>query len=152
MGILDCDRSRANPCLHYERTLSSVIIWLSWIDDCIYCGKEDEVVKMKEDFTKQLDCEDSGDFNEHVGVKIDEKGNAVKLSQPVLIQSLEDEFEIPPKTSCHLPAPPGKDLLNEGEQLSAADEKICRSGVCKLLFLMRHSRPDILKVVRELSK
>ena len=42
-------------------------------------------MKMKEDFMKQLDCKDSGDLNEYVSVKIDKKGNAVKLSQPVLI-------------------------------------------------------------------
>ena len=91
-------------------------------------------------------------MNEYVSVKIDEKENVVKLSQPVLIQSLQDEFEIPPKTSCYLLTPPGKDLLNKGEQLLEADEKIYQSGVGKLLFIMRYSRPDILNVVRELSK
>ena len=107
---------------------------------------------MKNDFMKLLDCEDSGELNEYVGVKIDKKDNAVKLTQPVLIQSLEDEFEIPKDTPKHLPAPLGKDLLSDGERLSPKDEKIYQSGVGKLLFLMRYSRPDILNVVRELSK
>ena len=42
-------------------------------------------MKKKEDFMKQLDYEDLGDLNEYAGAKIDKKGNAVKLSQPVLI-------------------------------------------------------------------
>ena len=65
-------------------------MWLSSIDDCVYSGKEDQVNKMKEDFIIELDCEDSGKLDEHVGVKIDKRGDAMKLTQPVLIQSLED--------------------------------------------------------------
>jgi len=118
----------------------------------MYCREENNAKKMKNDFMKLLDCEDSGELNEYVGVKIDKKDNAVKLTQPVLIQSLEDEFEIPQDTPKHLPVPPGKDLLSDGERLSPEDEKIYRSGMGKLLFLMRYSRPDILNVVRELSK
>ena len=80
------------------------------------------------------------------------KGNRIKLTQPVLVQSLHDEFKIPRKTSCNLPAPPGKELTSEGEQLNEEEKKVYRSGVGKLLFLMRYSRPDILNAVRELSK
>jgi len=125
---------------------------LSWIDDCIYCRKKNDVEVSKKEFMAELDCEDSGDLDEYVGVKIESKGNALKMTQPVLIQSLQDEFNIPSKTSKHLPAPPGKELLQEGEPLTEEEYKIYRSGVGKLLFLMRYSRPDILNITRELSK
>ena len=85
-------------------------------------------------------------------MKIDRKGNMAKLNQTVLIQSFEDDFKIPSKTPKHLPAPPGKDLLSDGDRLTTAEEKTHRSGVGKLLFLMRHSLPDMLNVVRELSR
>ena len=85
MGTLDCERSRADPSSCYKWTLNSIMLWLSWIDDCIYCGKEKEVQKMKVDFMSQLDCEDSGKLNEHVDVKIGKGDNEVKLAQPVLI-------------------------------------------------------------------
>ena len=62
----------------------------------------------------ELDCEDSGKLNEYVGVKIDNKGDEMKLTQPVLIQSLEDEFDMLIKTPKRLPAPPGKEILSEG--------------------------------------
>ena len=76
----------------------------------------------------------------------------MKLTQPVLVQSLQDEFDIPEKTPCALPAPNGKELTSEGELLNEDEKKIYRLGVGKLLFLMRYSRPDILNAVRELSK
>jgi len=100
----------------------------------------------------KLDCEDAGKLNEYVGVKIERKGDRIKLTQPVLVQSLKDEFSIPSKTPCTLPAPYGTDLISEGEQLNEDEKKVYRSGVGKLLFLMRYSRPDILNAVRELSR
>ena len=152
MKKLNCDRSRADPCLHYKWTTDIIILWLSWIDDCIYAGKEDQVNKMKQEFMVELDSEDSGALNECVGVKVERKDDELKLTQPVLVQSLEDEFGVPKNVPKHLPAPPGKELLSDGERLIPAEEKIYRSGVGKLLFIMRYSRPDVLNVVRELSK
>ena len=70
----------------------------------------------------------------------------------MLVQSLEDEFDILPKIKCNPLAPHGKELLSEGEPLSEEEKKVYRLGVGKLLFLMRYSRPDILNIVHELSK
>ena len=100
----------------------------------------------------KLDCDDSGELKEYVGCKIERKGNRIKLTQPVLVQSFADEFDIPPNTPCNLPAQHGKELTSDGIKLSENEMKIFRSGVGKLLFLMRYSRPDILNAVRELSK
>ena len=46
----------------------------------------------------------------------------MKLTQPVLIKSLEDEFETLTKNPKHLTAPPGIELLSDGTPLSE-DEK-----------------------------
>ena len=42
----------------------------------------------------ELDCEDSGELNEHTGVKIERSINRMKLTQPVSMQPLDDEFEL----------------------------------------------------------
>ena len=151
MKDIGCKRSLADPCLYFTWK-SGIMIWLSWIDDCMYCGKPSDVEHFKSKLMMKLDCEDAGELQEYVGCKIERKGNRMKLTQPVLVQSLQDEFEIPNKTSCNLPAPCGKELTSEGEKLTEEEKKIYRSGVGKLLFLMRYSRPDILNAVRELSK
>ena len=128
------------------------MIWLSWINDCLYCGEENDIKHYKEKLMQKLDCEDEEQLNEYVGVKIERKQDRLKLTQPVLVQSLQDEFDIPEKTPYALPAPNGKELISEDELLNEDEKKIYRSGVGKLLFLMRYSRPDILNAVRELSK
>ena len=58
----------------------------------------------------------------------------------------------PKKTPRYLSASPGLDLTSDGELLTEDEIKMCRSGVGKLLFLMRYSRPDMLNIVRDLSR
>ena len=140
-----------DPCL-YCSWKPSIVLWLSWADDCLYCGKEADINKSKENLIKKLDCEDMGELKEYVGCKVERKDNRLKTIQPVLVQRLEDELDMLKGTPCSLSAPPGKELQLEGEPLTEEEKTAYISGVGILLFLMRYSRPDILNAVRELSK
>ena len=100
----------------------------------------------------KLDCEDAGKLKKYVGCKIERKGNKIKLTQPIIVQSLEDEFDILLKIKYNLPVLHGKELLSEGELLSEKEKKVYRLGIGKLLFLIRYSIPDILNAVYKLSK
>ena len=62
------------------------------------------------------------------------------------MQSLKDEFELPDQISDTLPVHAGVELAFKGELLSEEEKKVHRSGVGKLLFLTRRSRPDVLHV------
>ena len=53
------------------------------------------------------------------------------------------------------PGTPGTGLLrpmNESQKVSESDQRVFRSRVGMLLYLVKHSRPDIANAVRELSK
>ena len=53
------------------------------------------------------------------------------------------------------PGTPSAGLLrpvDESEKTEPDDQKVFRSGVGMLLYLVKHSRPDIANAVRELSK
>jgi hypothetical protein len=78
---------------------------------------------------------------EYIGCKIDRKKNLMKLTQPVLIQSFEDEFDLSNAKSYITPGELGKTLYwGEHEQLvDAMMQTIFRSGVGKLLHLMKWS-------------
>ena len=71
------------------------------------------------------------------------------------MQSYADEFGIiPGKDVPRTPSAPGE-VLQKAEpenQLDAEQQQIYRSGVGKLLHMMKWSRPDILNSVRELSR
>ena len=66
------------------------------MDDCLCTGKKEPLEEPKENFKKEFEVDDIRPLEEDVGYKIDydpQKG-CMKLTQPVLIQSLEDEFQI----------------------------------------------------------
>ena len=148
-------RSDADPCLYYKHTDNGLVIWLSWVDDCLCIGPSIEVMKAKKDMMNLFDCEDVGEFNEYVGCKIDKDSDQkkIKFTQPVLIQSFYDEFSLADR-QYKTPAEAGKVLskCEEGQELSRSDQTKFRSGVGKLLHLMRWSRPEIWNSVREVSR
>ena len=80
------------------------------------------------------------------------------LGQPSVIKSLEQKFgekamkerlSMTPGTPSFTTA---RRLENEEDKVNAKDHETYRNGVGTLLYLTKHSRPDISNPVRELSK
>ncbi len=104
------------------------------------CAVCDEAVK---EMKCQFDCDEVGALAEYVGCKIthDECARTLKFTQPVMIQSFLDEFDIdkemkkPPKT----PSKPNIVLVPAvPEDYAPIDvQKYYRKGVGKLLHMMR---------------
>jgi len=46
---------------------------------------------------QRFDCVDIGALIEYVGCKIERTSKGLKITQPVILQSFEDEFKIVPK-------------------------------------------------------
>ena len=118
---------------------------------CIGCPKD--VEESKNAFMKLFDCDDIGEFKEYVGCKITRDDKSIKFTQPVLLQSFKDEFELPNR-NYETPGEPGKVLTKviEGTEVDNKMQTEFRSGVGKLLHLMRWSRPEIWNAVRECSR
>jgi hypothetical protein len=109
-------------------------------------------MKAKQQMMERIDCDDVGEMKEYIGCKIDRKGRQLKITQPVLLQSFIDEFDLPnDKSYPNTPAEP-RSVLMKGDKLSMEEQCKYRSGVGKLLYLMRWSRPEIMNSVRELSR
>jgi hypothetical protein len=106
---------------------------LSWVDDCIVCGKEEGVVKAKSEMIERFDCGDIGELNKYVVCKIDSDEGSIKLTQPVTIQSFEDEFDITNEQYSNTPAIPGS-VLSGGEEkdwMAQTKQTTYRQGVGK---------------------
>ena len=83
-------------------------------------------------------------------------GKKAWLGQPTIIMSLEKQFgeRVAKKKMTVTPGTPGL-IGGKVDDISKVDEKtqsMDRSGVGTLLYLTKHSRPDITNPVRELSK
>ena len=65
------DRSKADPCLYFKWTITGLVIWLSWVDDCLAVGNRDNVEKAKKQMTDRFDCDVIGKLDEYVGCKVE---------------------------------------------------------------------------------
>ena len=146
MRFLLFKRSAVDPCLYWKDGKKGLTMWLSWVDDCLCIGQDNDVKREKSKLMELFDCEDLGEFKEYVQCKIEHNKEkaTLKFTQPVLLQSYEDEFELP-NFKYESPAEPGKVLAKvlEGQELHNQDQYKYRSGVGKLLHMMRWSRPEI---------
>jgi hypothetical protein len=86
---------------------------------------------------KRFDCDEVGELAEYVGCKVDHNKEEgwIKLTQPVLMQSYVDEFDLPKGEVPRTPATPGSVLqkVDPKDWLSDELQSKYRSGVGKLL-------------------
>jgi hypothetical protein len=80
-----------------------LVVWLSWIDDFLAAVDKRSGEAANEHMKSRFECDDLGELNEYVGCKIDRDEYSVKLTQPILIQSYEDEFELNKKRQVFTP-------------------------------------------------
>ena len=147
-------RSKADPCLYFRWTKNGLNMWTSWVDDLLECGHKSDVIEGKESLKKHFDIDEVGELTEYIGckVKVNREEGWIRLTQPVLLQSFEDEFEMPGGAYPNTPAAPGSMLLKGETKLSNRDHSKYRSGVGKMIHLSKFSRPEINNIVRELSR
>jgi hypothetical protein len=149
-------RSSADPCLYVKDTKNGLVIWISWVDDCLLMGHKSKVSKYHAVMNSYFDCDNIGDSKEYVGSKFDkqEGGNRLLITQPVIVGSFIDEFGIQEDKRIEIPASRSDSFspIVDGDELGEEEQKGYRSGVGKLLYLLRWSCPDILNITRELLR
>ena len=134
-----------------ERGVCIIIIY---IDVMLIIGKEeaidDAIILMQGHFQ----VKDPTSLEDYLGVQIvqSDDGKKAWLGQPTIIKSLEKQFgERVAKKKLTITS----GLIGgKVDDISKVDEKtqsLYRSGVGTLLYLTKHSRPDITNPVRELS-
>ncbi len=86
-----------------------------------------------------------------------ESGTEIKITQPVLLQSLKDEFDLPEgKPPPRTPATAGQVLVRKPDEANLGKKESTkfkyRSGTAKMMFMMRWSRPDTYNATRGLAR
>jgi len=123
--------------------MTGLVIWLTWIDGCLITRDEKGAKTAKEQIKGRFDCNNVGLLNEYVGCKIQWDDDSIRFTQPVLLQSFEDEFKWK-AGEVMVPAEAGGVLVKRCERdkaLSKGEQTHYRSGVRKVLHIMCWSRP-----------
>jgi len=86
MGYL---QSPSDPCLYFSWTMTGLVIWLNWIDDCLIAGDEKGVKIAKEQIKGRFECNDVGLLNEYVGCKIEHEDNSIRFCNQCCCRALK---------------------------------------------------------------
>jgi len=155
MKHMKCVRSAADPCLYFKWVEDKLLMWISWVDDCVAAGVTKTVVGETKKMKQLFECDDIGKMNEFIGCGVHKyEDGSIRLTQPVLIQSFKDEFGAMESNSIRTPALVGQ-VLERAKPETAVGPKehaLYRSGVGKLIYLSNWSRPEMLNAVRELTR
>jgi hypothetical protein len=152
----------ADPCLMTRKYEKGIVFIALYVDDCYCVGHEEAIndtiakmkasgfsVKVEDNLSDYLSC----------NIAFDAQRKKAWLGQPHLIKNLERKFGelVAGMQRYRTPGTPGIGInrpMKEDKNclVSSEDQVLYRSGVGMLLYLVKHSRPDIANVTRELSK
>ena len=151
--------SPADPCMLYKQNELGICIIIMYVDDMLIIGKKEQIQEFKNKIQKEFSVKIQHNLGDYLGCEF--HMNKVRtrgwLGQLSLIKSLEQKFgERALKERLSLtPGTPrftAKRLENLEDKISPEEHETYRSVVGTLLYLTKHSRPDICNPVRELSK
>jgi hypothetical protein len=148
------NRSKAYPCLYYKWDENGLSVVISVIDDMNLAGKKTAVLEIKKGIIRLWDCDEVAKTKEYAGLKVEYKPaeGFMKLTQPVLIQSLANEFPVPEGGAIATPGVPGDVLEQEESDLTREEQRAYRSGVGELMHLAWWTRVESANAIRELTK
>ena len=147
-------RNTCDPCLHYKWIDGKLVVFLLWVDDCLVAGPQGLVITETTKFRELYETTDEGVMTEYVGCSIEWNDKYLKMTQPVKIQRLIDEFGYDGSKALSTPVRPGSVLAFkaiDSPKSNAKDTKKLPSVVGMFLHIIRHSRPDLMNPIRELS-
>jgi hypothetical protein len=129
------------------------------VDDGVICGTPKIIEKVMKSISSVLKVKGFGEVKNFVGWRLIHSidGKTIHIFQPKLIKNLEDSFSqyINTNRKFQTPGAPKTVVMRpeKGDNvLSPKDQTKYHSGVGMLLYLVKHSRPDISNSVRELTK
>ena len=148
----------ADPCLMMRKNKDGVVYIAIWVDDSLLIGNEKAINATIDDMKKEgLSLKIEGNLDDYLSceISIDEKKKSGWIHQPHLIKKLEKKFGsmVEGLMEYKTPGTPHQTITRDvAVKISDDDQKLYRSGVGMLLWLVKHSRPDIANAVRELTK
>ena len=151
--------SPADPCLLFKKNDLGICIIIMYVDDMLIIGKTEQIEDFASKIQKEFSVKIQHNLADYLGCEFHMNKERTRgwLGQPSIIKSLEHKFgEKAMKERLSLtPGTPrftARRLEHPEDKVNAKEHETYRSGVGTLLYLTKHSRPDISNAVRELSR
>jgi hypothetical protein len=154
-----CKVCSADPCFWIKYSDLGVNLIAIYVDDCLVISTDEGVNKVMNNLKDHnFGLEVNHDLSDYLSCMIHVDYEKTKfLMKPHLIKTLEEKFgeEFYNLSEYGTPGIPQFKIVRPGDDIERIDSNLQTryiSGVGMLLFLINHSRTDLAKVVRELSK
>ena len=151
--------SPADPCMLFKENNLGICIIIMHVDDMLAIGKKEQIQEFATMIQKEFSIKIQHNLADYLGCEfyMNKEKTQGWLGQPSIIKSLEQKFgekamKVRLSMTAGTPRSTARRLENEEDKVNAQDQETYRSGVGTLLYLTKHSRPDISNPVRELSK
>ena len=153
--------SEADPCLFVRTNPTNEVtsFVILYVDDGGIIGTQETIDELVSGLSEDFKVKYLGQMEHFVGCHLIENKakDTLWIHQPKLIKNLKTHFGqlVESVRFFSTPAIPRTVIIRptaEETKLSTEEQTKFRSGVGMLLYLVKHSRPDIANAVRELSK
>jgi uncharacterized protein YdaT len=145
-----------------KRTKQGMVMIAIYVDDFLFVGNENLIKETIQGIVKWgLNVKIEDDLSDYLSCTTVFNKNKTKawLGQPHMVRKIADKFGdmVQNLQTYRTPGTPNQGIIRAPkggivEKVDPADHSLYRTGVGMLLFLVKHSRPDIANAVRELSK
>ena len=152
------ESNEIDPCMLYRKNDKGMCVLIMYVDDCLLIGNQEAINEATKQISESFNVKIENEMQDYLGCefKMSQDGKKGWLGQPHIIRSLEKKFGHivekmreygTPGTPSYSSVKPDDDI-----KIEEAQQSNFRSGTGTLLYLVKHSRPDIANPVRELSK
>ena len=150
--------SPADPCMLFKENELGICIIIIYVDYMLIIGKKEQIQDFPSKIQKDFSVKIQHTLANYLGCEfhVNKERTRGWLGQPSIIQSREQKFgERAMKERLSLthgtPRFTARRLENPEDKVNPKDHETYRSGLGTLLYLTKHSIPDICNPVRELS-
>jgi hypothetical protein len=143
-----------DPCLFFKENEKARVFITLYVDDSIIAGEEFLIKEIITSLQEVFKVKVQGSLEDYLGCEVVKEEEGYWIGQRRIIEDLIGKFKVflpgrvfdTPTLNRYVVERGVEEPLEEGKQA------LFRSGVGSLLYLVKHSRPDIANCVRELSK
>ena len=157
IGFVTC---QSDPCLFVRFDEHGPCFVLCYVDDNLVAGSEAAIKKlMRQIEESELTVTTTEDLRDYLScdIQLDLEETKGWIGQPHMVKKIVKTFgeEVSNLPRYATPGTPNMGIVSpkEGEKTEDAEKQSrYRSGVGMLMYLIKHSRPDIANAVREMTK
>jgi len=146
LGFTPCE---SDPCLIYRINEKDLCIILMYVDDNLIEESDMAIEQATEEIKKVFNVTVSPEVSEYLGceIKVAKDHTCGWIGQPHLYKNLDRKFGdiVNTQRTTETPSTPGFHVVRNipnAVYITDKEQKLYRSGVGMLLYLVKHSRPD----------